>query len=453
MLEYEAVSHRKAPAESDKEVVRYDMDMAGFSPELTAERRQPGGEPPPIPPKEPLPELDDGFPPPLPPRRSPVLREPSETGSVASMALISTKDIMDMDQMDSGMANMHLHPNGSQQLQLPSSPTPKYLGWHGSSDAADPAKLGSSPQVGSGSYAPGRGLAPDRYGNEIPITAEWTKINRNLVSPEVLARAGVRYEARPTYVAVLGRLTRNDIAEFARQSAAARAARQNVPHAGADTERNHTVHQRTDSKSSRDDDDDASDDSDLFDESDTTDSDDDGTGARALPFIVSPPEKTTSPSATVMPKSILKNRNENHVHFDPEPYEVSTKSTPSGSYREEDSRRRDQPRHRRSRRDDGDSDRDEDRRRHRRHHHHREHRGGTYHHYRGASGDSSGGERHRPRRHDDRGEGYHRRPRGEREREKEKKTSKKKAWGETLGAVGLGGAAVSLLSVLAEAAT
>lgn len=30
---------------------------------------------------------------------------------------------------------------------------------------------------------------------------------------------------------------------------------------------------------------------------------------------------------------------------------------------------------------------------------------------------------------------------------------KKKTWGETLGAVGIGGAAVSLLSVLAEAAS
>ena len=38
-------------------------------------------------------------------------------------------------------------------------------------------------------------LAPDEYGNEIPPDAHWTKINRRLVSPEVLDQDHRRYEA------------------------------------------------------------------------------------------------------------------------------------------------------------------------------------------------------------------------------------------------------------------
>jgi hypothetical protein len=38
-------------------------------------------------------------------------------------------------------------------------------------------------------------LAPDEKGNEIRPDAKWTKINRSLVSPEVLSQDGRRYEA------------------------------------------------------------------------------------------------------------------------------------------------------------------------------------------------------------------------------------------------------------------
>ena len=38
-------------------------------------------------------------------------------------------------------------------------------------------------------------LAPDSQGNEIPSDAKWTKINRHLVSPEVLDQDRRRYEA------------------------------------------------------------------------------------------------------------------------------------------------------------------------------------------------------------------------------------------------------------------
>lgn len=415
MLEYEAGSNRTAHRASGKEVAHLDT------------------KPPPIPPKEPLPELESP-PPMLPPRRSPSPEDADDNESVVSTALILTKDIMDMDRVESGMANMHLQPNA--QLQLPSSPDPKYITWQPANSFTESGELPTSKvPPASGQQKPWMGLAPDRYGKEIPMNAQWTRINRNLVSPEVLARAGVRYEARPTFVAILGRLSREQIADFARQSAdcrAARAMRQNPPRGGGEGDPRFT-HQRTDSKSSIEDDE-----SDLFDESDSTDSDDDGTsekGTKSYPFIVSPPDKT-SPSATVKPKSILKNRNENHVRFTPEPYETSSRSPGSSSSYREDRRRR--------RRDDD-----------------REHRSsGNYRHYSNGEG-GSGGERHRPRAsYDDREHHHHhRRHRGdrdrdrERERERERKSNKKKAWGETLGAVGLGGAAVSLLTVLAEAAT
>jgi hypothetical protein len=38
-------------------------------------------------------------------------------------------------------------------------------------------------------------LAPDPQGNPIPANAKWTKINRRLVSPEVLHQDRRRYEA------------------------------------------------------------------------------------------------------------------------------------------------------------------------------------------------------------------------------------------------------------------
>lgn len=269
------------------------------------------------------------------------------------------------------------------------------------------------------------------------MNAQWTKINRDIVSPEVLQRAGVRYEARPTYVAILGRLSREQIADFARQSAdcrAARAMRQRPQKRDQKADDQPYGHQRTDSKSSHEDEDE----SDLFDESDTTDSDDDRTsekGTKSYPYIVSPPDKT-SPAATVMPKSILKNRNENHVRFGPEPREFSR--SPNSFRDERDSRR--SPDQRRSQ---GHRERDRDGR-----------SSNNYYYSRGGSGDSGSADRHRPRSYyDDREHSrYNRRP-SHRDEQREKRNSKKKAWGQTLGAVGLGGAAVSLLSVLAEAAS
>ena len=73
-------------------------------------------------------------------------------------------------------------------------------------------------------------LAPDSYGNEIPSDAKWTKIARRLVSPEVLDQDRRRYEARPGFVAVLGLLNRDEIEDYAVRSQALRAVRSRRSH-------------------------------------------------------------------------------------------------------------------------------------------------------------------------------------------------------------------------------
>ena len=437
--------------------------------------------PPPVPPKEPLspretfqPGENEKFDPNMRFEQRMPDNAPDNNRSFSSdeassdvsdaLVVISTKDIMAMDGVNAGMAGMQLqrrHPGTVQRSLAPpgvtaGSPQPPmvtelsssanslsgsprsmypYTQAPAGSKSAQPGMYGSSPRNVTR-------LAPDRYGKDIPMDAPWTRIRRSLVSPEALERAGVRYEARPDYVAILGRLSREQIEAFARQSAECRAARSgrshpqrqaNVPPRRADpyNPRQHYAspgtHQqhngapldgrhRADSKSSREDDDHSSD-SVLWDENDSTDYDDDKTsekGTKSYPYIVSPPTKEattarqkTSPASTVMPKPILKNKNENHVRFDPEPYEVDPrKSPPSGSSYSSDEdrdRRRDQRRRRQG----------EDRHRH--------------------SGRRDY-DRDRDRRRD--------RERGHR----------KKGWGDALGAVGIGGAAASLLGVLAQAA-
>lgn len=358
-----------------------------------------------------------------------------------SLALISTKDLMVMDSISTGMAVMHLQPSASHLGTTPMRSSPGLLP-HGMSGSWPPPHMaggqstlphsaGGSPNVGylqpgypavagaqqtmlSSSPSAAARLAPDRYGKEIPMDAPWTKIRRSLVSPEVLQRAGVRYEARPEYVAILGRLSREQIADYARKSADCRAARSGGYPPQRPQNQYHPRH-RADSKSSREDNDDESV---LWDESDATDFDDDKTserGTKSYPYIVSPPNKDkTSPSSTVKPKPILKNKNENHVRFDPEPHEVEIKT--SKSYDDDHNRRRENV----SRRN-------------------RDYR-------------ESGRRDERSRWEDDR----HRYPnRTEQQRRKDRRDERhmrRKTWGETIGAVSIGGAAASLLGVLAEAA-
>lgn len=385
-------------------------------------------------------------------RYSTTSSEHSGTDSSESMALISTKELMAMDSLNASMSRFHLQPPGQDKDTFSrSAPSTRYLpsnvagtitgpGDHELS-ASPTSHFGSSPRFvpptpgyaapglqgppgpnGGASRAYSR-LAPDRYGNEIPVEAQWTKIKRTLVSPEVLERAGVRYEARPEYVAILGRLSKEQIADFAHQSAVARAAR-NYPR--RHNEKDERRRSRSDSRSSEEEDD-----SDAFDESDSTDDDDDKTsdkGHKSYLHVVDPPDKKTSPSSTVPPKPILKNKNENHVRFDPQPHELEPKSPHSLRDDRDHSRRHRPPppgfrRHRDAPRR-GSSDTS-------------------------SRGDRYGGEYY----HDNRSTGRrHHRDRERRGSRRDEREPKKK-WGSALGAVGIGGAAATLLSVLAEAAS
>ncbi|KAM3544435.1 hypothetical protein ARSEF1564_002683 [Beauveria bassiana] len=318
-------------------------------------------------------------------------------GDDLSMALVSTKELVALDSLNKGMHSMTLHTGLHSQSGNPSSDPSR------SSDSqtiAGSPRYHSSTPADAGSHAhtvtnPSRSLrlAPDRYGKEISPDAEWTKVRRALLSLEVLDRAGVRYEARPEYVAILGRLSRHQIAKFARQSVECRAARAAVPplpprRADYETQpkRGNKTHH--------------SDDDEVFDSSDSTDYEDDsyyGKDDRNYPTIVSAPSKTnkTSPSTTVKPKPILKNKNRHRVHFDPEPHEVEHPSSAPSTYNND--RRRD------------------------------------YYHGEGSSSSR------RYRDHHDRD--YYDRPhRSHRER----RDRRKKSWGETLGAVGIGSAALLL---------
>ncbi|KAH8812077.1 hypothetical protein F5884DRAFT_784305 [Xylogone sp. PMI_703] len=70
-----------------------------------------------------------------------------------------------------------------------------------------------------------RKLAPDQYGNEVPPDAKWTQIKRSLISPEVLEQDGLRYEAYPEFVAILGVLSRKEIERLAARSKVIRQSR------------------------------------------------------------------------------------------------------------------------------------------------------------------------------------------------------------------------------------
>ncbi|KAK6062984.1 hypothetical protein SCUP515_12826 [Seiridium cupressi] len=338
-------------------------------------------------------------------------------------------------------------------------------------------------------------LAPDSQGREIPLEANWTRIKRSLISPEVLNQAGVRYEARPDFVAILGVFTKEQVAEFARLSADVRKRRQQQQRRERrdvkdryhpDKYKNWNVEAQkgnnTDSRI-RANSEFSSSSTDLFDSSsDESDQDlppyrarghqyhpddkgdrygDEEKGTKVYPFIVPPPDKEkengTSPSATVMPKPILKNRNDDpHVRFDPEPKVLDTGSPRSVPRHAERSERRhragsDRDRHLPRSYDDRDDryrdrDRDKDRDRDRDDEHRRHHR----HHDSGRRRDRDRDDYSRRRRRQD----SHRdrdRYRDDTDRS-EDRSIKKRVRGETIRAVGIGGAAASLLSVLTEAA-
>jgi hypothetical protein len=486
---------------SPKEVMRPTFDNDKYAPSMKLERRMPEQQP---------------FVPGLPQQQSALSYERHSSDDDAdrrgdpkdpnAMALISTRDLMAMDGLGTQMNALQLQ-NGPQvnySISPTSSATTKYLppsvsaGIHppaGSelSLSSSPGQFSSSPRYAPlPTYSQAQGtppppynvaprqpsrLAPDRYGMDIPLDAKWTRIRRSLISPEVLERAGVRYEARPTYVAVLGILTREEIAHYAQLSMHARSHRSshsntNRPPPSTFEKRYNPELRRDASTSSRSPEQknwagygqDGKDrktshgsdsDSVLWDESDTDEDYDEKRQhdeRRRRPYIiVPPPEKEgkdgASPAATVQPKPILKNKNENHVHFGPEPYEVSqdeAKKSPTRSSRDsgrDRDRDRDRDRHRRRREKEyHDPDRDNrvrDRERGDREYYssssrrHRE--------YRDSNRDSRDRDRDRER---------------DRDRDpKDRKEKDKKKWAPTIGAMGIGGAAGSLLSVLTDAAS
>lgn len=334
----------------------------------------------------------------------------------------------------------------------------------------------------------------------------------------------MRYEARPDFVAVLGVLTKEQIADYARKSAALRAGRDRgysdpkyrpsayYPEEKRNTNgRRHLRHSDSDSETDSEDI--------IWDESDTTDSESrdrsgaltdkyiprehrrrrnrrastnstiqeepeleekgDHKGHRVYPIIV----EKTSPAAVTQPKPILKNRNENHVRFDEDgPREYSQEELEKERERKErrerrrvereresERRRRDRDRARerggdRDRERDRERDRDRDRERDRDMTRERERERD-----RDRDRDRERDRQHRDRDHHDRERDHHSssshyRPRErdrtvdrdrdrEREEARDKRRAKKRVWGETLGAVGIGGAAASLLGVLTEAAS
>ncbi|KAK4119623.1 hypothetical protein N657DRAFT_581253 [Parathielavia appendiculata] len=507
----------------------------------------------------------------------------AEASSSSHTALISTKDLMILDRYSaervtalSGTSlllpirpafhvispgtspNTRYLPPGTQPISIPSHDAqPPGLAYPGAlSPGLSPPNYGTSLAISSSdtgwdlatlpASAPAAGndmpkypslprqpshLAPDSKGQTIPLDATWTKIDRKLVSPEVLEKAGVRYEARPNFVAVLGVLTREKIEEYAMRSLEVRNARNLSPTArgagGRDrTERNRprqetyadryrqrrprdsarddgseTTVDPSDSESSRDVDDASRkaghstnrhrytpEDRSSNRSSKHPDSEDDERGTQGRPVIVSPPGsvngESLSPSSTVAPKPILKNKNPNHVRFDRSgPREIS----PPGHHpdrarrdprdpREQDRRRehrdreRDWPKERdrdnktrrdrskersrnRSRVRDGDrerttKDRDEDCERDRDRDRIRDpdHRVSSKRH------PDRDRDRHRERERDrerDRDKDRDRDPRG---RAEEGRQPRRSALKEAAGAIGVSGAAATLLSVLTGAA-
>ncbi|KAI0127750.1 hypothetical protein BJ170DRAFT_386087 [Xylariales sp. AK1849] len=475
--------------------------------------------------------------------------EVDDSASNNSMALvISTRDLMAFDKREAdyaiAMGNLHLQPaappyagtNYRHDSNFSSSPQTRYLPppsngglltsspnlpaideyglsprfvpaippppygsspppvLHSNSISA-PAIPGGPPPIREGQSQAQRAarLAPDSQGRDIALEAKWTRIKRSLISPEVLNQAGVRYEARPDFVAILGVFTKEDVAEFARQSAEVRRRRGDQrrreqrngddryhpeKYKNWDVEAqnrgsaNGNGHDRANSEfsaSSTDLYDSSSDESDeeppsyrprggshyYADDKDEK-YEEDEKGTKIYPFIVPPPEKEReggpSPAATVKPKPILKNKNDDpHVRFNEKPQILDSSSPRSIPRRSE--RPRDEKRPHRDSRSDRDRyipksyddrehrdnrDRDDEHRRHHRHHDS------------GRRRDRERDENGRRRRRDDRDRDRDR-YRDESDRN-EDRAAKKKARGETLRAVGIGGAAASLLSVLTEAA-
>ncbi|KAF4444771.1 hypothetical protein FACUT_426 [Fusarium acutatum] len=143
------------------------------------------------------------------------------------MEVITTEDIIASDHDDSVIQQIErrLSPKGPDTLQqnMPSeawSTKTSHLGKETSTNYVSSLSTYRR-RNDTGGPAQFSGLVnPDQYGKAIADNAPWTKISRKLVSVEVLQQADVRYEARPDYVAILGVLSREEVAKLIRESEA-----------------------------------------------------------------------------------------------------------------------------------------------------------------------------------------------------------------------------------------
>ena len=289
------------------------------------------------------------------------------------------------------------------------------------------------------------------------MEATWTKIKRSLVSPQVLEEVGVRYEARPTFVAVLGVLPKEKVSELARKTAEVRASRNRrirrshthedeqyrseQKEAQMGTRRGKGRHLMDKQDDIRDEESCSSTDHseslayrtkkpianecrrDVY--SSRSDMEESGP-RRSSVFVVAPSTEGKANPATRKPKPILKNKNENRVHFGrdgpfetPVPKEESPKGKKlwignEGEWESDVDRDRKDVNRDRDRYKDKDKDR----------------------------------ERQKNRRHRERDRRDYRDKNRDRSRERERRQKHS----DLIRAAGLGGAAASLLSVLAEAA-
>ncbi|KAJ2905912.1 hypothetical protein MKZ38_003700 [Zalerion maritima] len=452
----------------------------------------------------------------------------SSSAGPGSMALISTRDLLESDRQEqiqkslispmSGLSlyppppqftqnsysNYTISPGTSPQLQLPPSSSPLSLppsSYQEALDAGSPRYLpippagtapASFPSASNGAL-PGTSsdelvtlprlhakLAPDSRGYDINLDAKWTKIKRSLVSPEVLDQAGVRYEARPAFVAVLGVLSKEKISEFSRATAEVRARRHRRVRRSRTHEDDKFRSEQKEQKSKerrtkdRDRDDLWDAESDTSTESDGSSSDGKRSSRRSVPkeshrrtqpsyrekdsdkendddprlsnvFLVTPnADDKTSPTATSAPKPILKNKNENRVHFGRDgPFESPAPgSAPMGSPRErrrrDSGRDRDRPRDRDRERRDRDRERDRD----------RDREGGRD---RDRDRDRRDRERDRDYKNNRHSRGYRDKDR-DNDKYRDRDRDRRHKQSDLIRAAGIGGAAASLLSVLAEAA-
>lgn len=92
-------------------------------------------------------------------------------------------------------------PRASGASLFGSSPTPNISGgMYGHSPRASLSGLAGRSSFSNGSdngsdMSKASTLQPDQAGRPIPANAQWTKVNRKLISPEVLNGGGYRYEA------------------------------------------------------------------------------------------------------------------------------------------------------------------------------------------------------------------------------------------------------------------